>query len=348
MSYEKLKNFKKLFSKNKYDQDEEEFIITNFKYDKCKLPTIKKNAELDYIDKGSYAKVFKIEIGKIYVALRIAPYTPHTSDNNEIEYNIYKMLYDQFEKHNFVHIPILYDSYKCNYEDKYNETNIYLIKLLQFKSLINVIWRITLMEYTPLGNLNMFLMNKPKHKEYYTKIYLQILIILYFLNENIPGYYHNDLHLSNFLVRENKKKNLFYKFKEFEININDIDVIVLINDFDYSEYLSNHKKILNKKADYLPVFIESNFVDLFKVTNYFLYNFKHAISKDLYDVMTIVVPPELMNSSVYDNNGKLLVHYFNIFVDKKHLLTNKIYKKIPSVNDIINHKIFSNYLKNNF
>jgi len=347
MSYDNLKKIKKLFNKNKYGQHEEEYIITYFKYNKCSLPLIKKEAEIKFLAKGTYAKVFKVRIGKTDIAVRISAYSDRNNDDNEIEYQIYKMLYDKFEEYNFVHIPILFDSYKCYYNNVYDEVNIYLLKLLEYEKFFRYVYRITLMEYTPLGNLNDLLkIKKEAHNEYYTKVYLQILIILYFLNTNIPGYYHNDLHLNNFLVRRNEKNTLFYNFEKFNIFIDDIDIIVLINDFDFSEYHSKYKKILNHKTNDLPFYKYNNFVDLFKATNYFLYYYGDKISKELFNLFSIIVPPKLAKNSV-KINGIYIVDYHNILFDDKSKIFKNYYDKVPVIEDILFNEVFSKYLKHN-
>lgn len=346
MSHRALKNFKVLFNDNK-EFKEEELIINNFKLDKCNLPLINKDPVVEYLDSGSYAFIYKSFIGKIPIAIRISPFLKSLKDENETEFLIYEMLYKKFEEFNFVHIPILYDSYQCKYEDKTNELNILFLQLLKKKKIYNFTYRIIIMEYLPLGDLHTYLVDnlKPIDEELVTKIYLQILIILYFLNTNVYRYFHNDLHLKNFLIRDNPKKTLYYNFSDFCVSITDINIILLINDFDYSEYLNNLNPIHNKKvvASKLPRFIDSNFVDLFKVTNYFLNNFFNYISDDLKEVMYFIVPKKLIGRKIKFNND-YIVSYYNILMKENNKLFKKLYKKIPVIEHLLRNKVFSKYV----
>ena len=203
------------------------------------------------------------------------------------------------------------------------------------------------MEYLPLGDLGTYLLEnlKPINDEFLTKIYLQILIILYFLNTKVFGYYHNDLHLKNFLIRENPKNTLNYVFTDFDINIDDIEITLLINDFDYSEYLNKIDPIINKKviSAKFPVFRDGNFVDLFKVTNYFLNNFFEYISDDLKNVMYFVVPKELIGKKI-KMDDLTIISYHNILLKRNHKIFQKYFKNgIPIIDHLFRSDVFSKY-----
>lgn len=111
MSFSKLKKIKNLFEK---EQNEEDYIITKFKHNKCKIPLVVDKENYSRIGMGAYAQVYKINVGKINIAIRIVIWDKLLY-NPEVEYKIYKMLYKIFERYNFIHIPVLFDSYECDY-----------------------------------------------------------------------------------------------------------------------------------------------------------------------------------------------------------------------------------------
>jgi hypothetical protein len=345
MSYDTLNNFKKLFYSNK-EFKEEEKIINKFKQNRCNLPMINKNGENIFLDAGAYAHIYKTKIGRVPVVVRIAPFNRKMKDENETEFLIYKMLYSKFEEFGFSHIPILYDSYKCYYNDVKDRNNVKLLKLLKKEKYYQYIYRFIIMEYLPWGNLDTYLFARRKRldEEFFTKIYLQILIILYFLNTKVTGYFHNDLHLRNLLVRENKKKSLAYSFPEFDILIKDMKVTVLINDFDYSEFISVSNPIGNRKviSAKMPIYKEGNFVDLFKVTNYFLIYYFKYLSEELKQVMYVVVPKDLAGGKIKIND-EIIIASYNILIDRNHEIFKKYFKKLPVIEHLFRMKIFENY-----
>lgn len=218
---------------------------------------------------------------------------------------------------------------------------------MYFDNTSKIHYRLTLMEYAD-GDVEDLIRRNNLPKEYYTKIYLQILIIIYFLNEYIPGYNHNDTHMGNFLLRKNKKNHsLHYKFDDFDIIIDDINYIVLISDFDFSEYISDRKPILNFKTEPFPKFKKSsgNFQDLFKATNHFLCKInKQNISNELYELLSIIVPPKLARHTVKINKEKI-VWYHLLFINENHKLFKEFYETVPTAEKMLKHKVFSKYLK---
>jgi len=54
MSFSKLKKIKNLFEK---EQNEEDYIITKFKHNKCKMPLVVEKENYSKIGNGAFAKI---------------------------------------------------------------------------------------------------------------------------------------------------------------------------------------------------------------------------------------------------------------------------------------------------
>lgn len=313
------------------------FIL--FRNNKCLNAFIQ--YDYKYITQGSYALVYKINIHGFEAVLRISYTSYKYKINLNIEYYVYKLLYKQFQLYNFIHIPTLYDSFICNF----NELSP-LLQSIIYKNVIDeqsiTFCRFTLMEYLPLGDLYTFITREIKNKKEvdFVNIYLQILIILYFLDTIIVNYSHNDLHVKNILVRK-YNKILKYEFTKFNLALKS-KYVLLLNDFDFSNVNNDLVSIINNK-----IYHNKNNInilsDLFKITNSLLCYFKLYIYKykELYDLMRIIVPEEYTGKTVIKYN-KTVVWYHGI--NHNNISINKIIPNDITIYKLITNKLFNKYI----
>lgn len=134
-------------------------------------------------------------------------------------YQLYKL--DIFP---FIAIPIF--SFLCNS----NENNIshLLKKINTYKE--DTVYRFTILENIYSGDLEKFIRENNLEDDDYIFIYFNALLIMHILKKYYPTFKHNDLKISNFLVKKITNKEI----KADTISLKVKKFILLINDFDTS------------------------------------------------------------------------------------------------------------------
>lgn len=109
-------------------------------------------------------------------------------------------------------------------------------------------------EYANGGTLEIFidrLLKKPQLKAivpyYFKSIICQILYTIYYFQQNIPGFRHNDLHLGNVLISKSGKKDGYsrYKIDGLRVLRKNLGIIAYIHDFGFA----NCKALPNEEVE---------------------------------------------------------------------------------------------------
>lgn len=151
------------------------------------------------LGKGFWGAVYRFDIKKHNVSIKIQPiendkkYDITITDqrNIQLEINLLKQLSDFKIKHSFLHFPYFYTDKICD-----NQLLIFY-------------------EYYP-HNLSHFFI-KPYTLQQFKSIIYQIIVSIYFFQQ-ITGYFHDDIHIENFLLNTTSTSELSYHFPNLNIS----------------------------------------------------------------------------------------------------------------------------------
>lgn len=229
---------------------------------------IKKLTSNNLIGKGFWGSVYRFDIKNHKVSIKIQPiendknYDISITDqrNINLEIKILKQLSDCKIKNSFYHFPYFYLDKICNDQ------------------------QLIFYEYYP-NNLKHFFL-KPYTFEQFKSIIYQIIISIYYFQQ-ITGYFHDDIHIENFLLNKIIATELNYNILNMnkKIKIFDGNCITI---WDYAGAVKiDHTADMNHNPDILllkimcNVFITKNLLELFNYIE--LYTFCKEKSSKLFN-----------------------------------------------------------------
>ena len=330
--------------------------IIKYLNDKTCDEIIKLLTSKNLLGKGFWGSVYKFEIKNHKVSIKIQPlendkmYDPSVEDkrNIELEINLLKQISQYKIKNSFGHFPYFYFSRTCSDQSlMFYEYYSYNLKEFFYK------------EY----NLNDF-----------KNIVSQILISIYFFQQ-VTGYYHNDIHVENFLVNKlNQPLEQTYTFEtinliktfifnKYLISIWDFANAVKINSSDLSSTNSDleqfkvmfhnfSKKIIELQLDYIRLYDFCMKIDKDKFNKYYLSELQKNKIKwnkvSNIDIRSNKIEKSVKKSIIYwiieNNYLDELIKFYELNKRKPqiYLPTNEMLKWINNLPNNFND-IFSNY-----
>jgi len=253
--------------------------IVKYLYDKTCNLIIEKLTSENIIGKGFWGSVYKFDIKDHKVSIKIQPlFNDKTYDitikdprNIEIEIDILKKLSDYKIKNKFLHFPYYFWSTNCDQQS--------LIFYEYYSS-----------------NLKEFFYYPYTFNELKSIFYQAIISIYYY--QQVTGYYHNDIHIENFLmnkINNNDKININYEFKTLNINKDLTIYKYYISIWDYANSVlitdtnkSNNIDIKQLKLmldlfvkKYIDNFFDYNELDLFCLNSILSSEYKKYFDKTL-------------------------------------------------------------------
>jgi hypothetical protein len=330
--------------------------IIKYLNDKTCDEIIKLLTSKNLLGKGFWGSVYKFEIKNHKVSIKIQPlendkmYDPSVEDkrNIELEINLLKQISQYKIKNSFGHFPYFYFSRTCSDQSlMFYEYYSYNLKEFFYK------------EY----NLNDF-----------KNIVSQILISIYFFQQ-VTGYYHNDIHVENFLVNKlNQPLEQTYTFEtinliktfifnKYLISIWDFANAVKINSSDLSSTNSDleqfkvmfhnfSKKIIELQLDYIRLYDFGMKIDKDKFNKYYLSELQKNKIKwnkvSNIDIRSNKIEKSVKKSIIYwiieNNYLDELIKFYELNKRKPqiYLPTNEMLKWINNLPNNFND-IFSNY-----
>ena len=330
--------------------------IIKYLNDKTCDEIIKLLTSKNLLGKGFWGSVYKFEIKGHKVSVKIQPlendkmYDASVEDkrNIELEIDLLKQISQYKIKNSFGHFPYFYFSRTCSNESlMFYEYYSYNLKEFFYK------------EY----NLNDF-----------KNIVSQILISIYFFQQ-VTGYYHNDIHVENFLVNKlNQPLEQTYTFEtinliktfifnKYLISIWDFANAVKINSSDLSSTNSDleqfkvmfhnfSKKIIELQLDYIRLYDFGMKIDKDKFNKYYLSELQKNKIKwnkvSNIDIRSNKIEKSVKKSIIYwiieNNYLDELIKFYELNKRKPqiYLPTNEMLKWINNLPNNFND-IFSNY-----
>lgn len=169
-------------------------------------------------------------------------------------------------------------------------------------------------------DLRMWLKNTYTNEEY-NSIFLQIILSVYAFHN--MGFYHNDLHLGNFLIHKVKPGGFWhYKISDIDIYVKNMGYLLVIWDPGYAESKSKVKYEYAYLEDYYKTFMLMSYIGKYETEDIKGLQLSKDIQDKLQNIRKSVnseahkIPPSIENdndvalfciNSIYGNDAPLYV-----------------------------------------